>query len=92
VRIENCFAHKKGKWRRTKYLHALHQEIVVNHIVATAVLHNFVIFNGEEFEGLVNKLFGSRFDTRITALRNFVECPGKTRGVLIVNLNNGHPA
>ncbi|KAK3929404.1 Protein ANTAGONIST OF LIKE HETEROCHROMATIN PROTEIN 1 [Frankliniella fusca] len=47
VRVENAFARAKGKWRRLKFLHARKQEVVIDHITASFVLHNFVILHGE---------------------------------------------
>ncbi|KAE8739896.1 hypothetical protein FOCC_FOCC014595 [Frankliniella occidentalis] len=47
VRVENAFARAKGKWRRLKFLHARKQEVVVDHITASFVLHNFVLLHGE---------------------------------------------
>lgn len=47
VRVENSFARAKGKWRRLKHLHARNQAIVTDHIIASFVLHNFLIVNGE---------------------------------------------
>ncbi|XP_034233348.1 protein ALP1-like [Thrips palmi] len=48
VRVENAFARGKEKWRRLKFLHARNQNIVVDHITACFVLHNFIILNGEQ--------------------------------------------
>ncbi|KAE8739946.1 hypothetical protein FOCC_FOCC014557 [Frankliniella occidentalis] len=47
VRVENAFARAKGKWRRLKFLHARKQEVVIDHITASFVLHNFTILHGE---------------------------------------------
>ncbi|KAK3920819.1 Protein ANTAGONIST OF LIKE HETEROCHROMATIN PROTEIN 1 [Frankliniella fusca] len=47
MRVENAFARAKGKWRRLKFLHARKQEVVVDHITASFVLHNFTILHGE---------------------------------------------
>ncbi|KAE8751624.1 hypothetical protein FOCC_FOCC001472 [Frankliniella occidentalis] len=47
VRVENAFAKAKGKWRRLKFLHARRPDIVVDHITASFVLHNFIILNGD---------------------------------------------
>ncbi|KAE8738765.1 hypothetical protein FOCC_FOCC015747 [Frankliniella occidentalis] len=47
VRVENAFARAKGKWRRLKFMHARKQEVVVDHITASFVLHNFTILHGE---------------------------------------------
>lgn len=48
VRVENAFGRAKGKWRRLKFLHARNQAIVVDHITASFVLHNFIILGGED--------------------------------------------
>lgn len=47
VRVENSYALAKGKWRRLKFMHARRQDIVVDHISASFVLHNFIILHGE---------------------------------------------
>lgn len=47
VRVENSYALAKGKWRRLKFMHAQRQDIVVDHITASFMLHNFVILHGE---------------------------------------------
>jgi len=47
VRVENGFGRAKGKWRRIKMLHVRNEEIAVDHIVASFVLHNFTVLNGE---------------------------------------------
>ncbi|KAK3917591.1 Protein ANTAGONIST OF LIKE HETEROCHROMATIN PROTEIN 1, partial [Frankliniella fusca] len=49
VRVENAFARGKGKWRRLKFLHARNPAILVDHITASFMLHNFTILNGEKF-------------------------------------------
>ncbi|KAK3929165.1 Protein ANTAGONIST OF LIKE HETEROCHROMATIN PROTEIN 1 [Frankliniella fusca] len=47
VRVENSFGHAKGRWRRLKFLHARNRDIVVDHITASFVLHNFLVREGE---------------------------------------------
>ncbi|KAK3913131.1 Putative nuclease [Frankliniella fusca] len=48
VRVENSFGLAKGKWRRLKYLYIRNPALVVDHITACFVIHNFLILNGEE--------------------------------------------
>lgn len=48
VRVENSFALAKGKWRRIKFIHVRNHSILIDHITASFVLHNFLILNGEE--------------------------------------------
>jgi len=45
--VENAFGAAKGRWRRLKFLAARKQEVVVDHITASFVLHNFIVHNGE---------------------------------------------
>lgn len=47
VRVENAYALAKGKWRRLKFMHVRRQDILVDHITACFVLHNFIILHGE---------------------------------------------
>ncbi|KAK3918944.1 Protein ANTAGONIST OF LIKE HETEROCHROMATIN PROTEIN 1 [Frankliniella fusca] len=47
VRVENAFGLAKGKWRRLKYLYIRDPALVVDHITACFVIHNFLILNGE---------------------------------------------
>jgi len=47
VRVENSFAHAKGRWHRLKFLPSRRRDIVVDHITASFVLHNFLICQGE---------------------------------------------
>lgn len=47
VRVENSFGRAKGKWRRLFFLHARKQDVIVDHITASFVLHNFIIRNGQ---------------------------------------------
>jgi len=47
VRVENAFGRAKGKWGRLKMLHVRNEEIATDHIVASFVLHNFTVLNGE---------------------------------------------
>ncbi len=48
TRVENSFALLKGKERRLKYLHMTNHELVCDHIVASMVLHNFIILEGND--------------------------------------------
>lgn len=48
VRVENAFARAKGKWRRIKCMHVRNQEVAVDHITASFVLHNFTILHGQQ--------------------------------------------
>lgn len=47
VRVENSYALAKGKWRRLKHIHAVRPDVVTDHIIASFVLHNFVILHGD---------------------------------------------
>ena len=46
ARIECSFALLRGKWRRLKYLPCYNVKYAVKHIVASLVVHNFVILDG----------------------------------------------
>ncbi|KAK3928636.1 Protein ANTAGONIST OF LIKE HETEROCHROMATIN PROTEIN 1 [Frankliniella fusca] len=48
VRVENAYGRAKGKWRRIKMLHVSNEEIAVDHVTASFVLHNFTILQGEQ--------------------------------------------
>ncbi|KAK3912531.1 Protein ANTAGONIST OF LIKE HETEROCHROMATIN PROTEIN 1 [Frankliniella fusca] len=48
--IERAFGLLKGKWRRLKLLQSYCVEYVVDHITSCAVLHNFIILEGDAFE------------------------------------------
>ncbi|KAK3916274.1 Protein ANTAGONIST OF LIKE HETEROCHROMATIN PROTEIN 1 [Frankliniella fusca] len=53
VRVENGFGLAKGKWRRMKMIHVRNEEIAVDHITASFMLHNFIIMNGEQLSALI---------------------------------------
>ncbi|KAE8745041.1 hypothetical protein FOCC_FOCC008353 [Frankliniella occidentalis] len=58
VRVENAFGRAKGKWRRLKFLHARNQAIVVDHITASFVIHNFIILGGGGEDFLIQQELG----------------------------------
>ncbi|KAK3931901.1 Protein ANTAGONIST OF LIKE HETEROCHROMATIN PROTEIN 1 [Frankliniella fusca] len=69
TRIENSFVLLKGKERRLKYLHMTNHTLVCEHIIASIVLHNYIILEGEDCPGLepVNPAQGNDGDfERIT--------------------------
>lgn len=43
--IERAFGRLKGKWRRLKYLDASDMNIIKDHVLASCVLHNFLLIN-----------------------------------------------
>ncbi|KAK3925045.1 Protein ANTAGONIST OF LIKE HETEROCHROMATIN PROTEIN 1 [Frankliniella fusca] len=50
--IERAFALLKGKWRRLKYLSSNYSlDYQLDHIMAYLVLHNFIILEGEDYDG-----------------------------------------
>lgn len=50
--IERAFALLKNKWRRLKFFPGYCIEYAIDHIVACMVLHNFIILEGEECQGI----------------------------------------
>ncbi|XP_026292673.1 uncharacterized protein LOC113217048 [Frankliniella occidentalis] len=48
--IERAFALLKGKWRRLKFFPCYRIEYLIDSIVASMVLHNFIILEGRAYE------------------------------------------
>lgn len=57
VRVENSYALAKGKWRRLKYFCVRNEQNVVDHIMASFVLHNMLIFYGEHLLDVSSMLY-----------------------------------
>ncbi|KAJ1520370.1 hypothetical protein ONE63_003505 [Megalurothrips usitatus] len=102
VRVENAFAKAKGKWRRLKFLHAVNSSNIVDHIMASFVLHNFIILYGEpifqdedlavpiqDHEVLGNNQCGDEFDERDEEEHPNLEA-AKARGVEKIDFFENH--
>ncbi|KAK3913054.1 Putative nuclease [Frankliniella fusca] len=58
--VERAFALLKKKWRRLKPFHNYCLTYAIDHITACIVLHNFVLLEGEKYEGVaVDHLHGA---------------------------------
>lgn len=60
-RVEHLFGKFFGQWRRLKFLHIFEFEYAVHQIVATFVVHNFMILNGNALQVSIISLLFSTF-------------------------------
>lgn len=100
VVIEQAFGRLKGMWRRMKYLSSTNIEIAVRTIVASCVLHNYLLLQGDvdwvssdSFVILFEQTFSRGQILSYLALpqfqQDYVEEPPQEQEVLDVDMGGG---